>query len=127
VLVFGDDATGVVVDALDARWLHEVRMLASMTGQGASVLTITGRGADKGRALQVACADLGIDPFEVVAIGDSETDIEMFTVAGGSVAMGQAKPAVRDAATWVTASNSDDGVGQAIEQLLASGAVRNLS
>jgi hydroxymethylpyrimidine pyrophosphatase-like HAD family hydrolase len=51
-------------------------------------------------------------------MGDSETDVEMFRVAGASVAMGQASDVVREAATWVTASHGDDGVGLAIEGLL---------
>ena len=54
-------------------------------------------------------------------MGDSETDIEMFKVAGASVAMGQAADAVRQAATWVTGSHGDDGVGVAIESLLERG------
>ena len=101
----------------------EVRFLVSMTGRGAGVLTITGKGADKGRALSIACADIGIDPADVVAVGDSETDVEMFRVAGASVAMGQAAAVVQSAATWVTTANTDDGVGRAIEQLLVSGTV----
>ena len=35
-------------------------------------------------ALGVACADLEIPLSEVVAMGDSETDIEMFNVAGAN-------------------------------------------
>ena len=95
------------------------RFLNSMTGRGDSVLTLTSRGADKGVALQIACADLGIELSEVVAMGDSDTDVEMFRVAGASVAIGQASPAVQESATWVTTSNTDDGVGRAIAQLLA--------
>jgi hydroxymethylpyrimidine pyrophosphatase-like HAD family hydrolase len=123
VLVFGADHSRLVLDALAPRWADEVRFLVSMTGRGAGVLTITGKGADKGRALAVACADLGLDLADVVAFGDSETDIEMFRVAGASVAMGQAAPDVRAAATWSTTSNVDDGVGRAIEQLLLTGTV----
>ena len=123
VLVFGDELTRIVLDELAPRWVDQVRFLVSMTGRGAGVLTVTSAGADKGRALGVACADLGIDPADVVAFGDSETDVEMFRVAGASVAMGQAAPAVQDAATWVTAPNTADGVGTAIEQLLAGGVV----
>jgi hypothetical protein len=118
VLVFGEALTAAIVDRLAPAWQDEVRFLTSMTGRGASVLTLTGRGADKGLALQIACADLGIPTSDVVAIGDSETDIEMFRVAGASVAMGQASTQVREAATWVTTANTDDGVGRAIERVL---------
>ena len=123
MLVFGEELSQLVLDELASDWDDDVRFLVSMTGRGVGVLTVTGRGADKGRALAVACADSGSNPRDVVAFGDSETDVEMFRVAGASVAMGQAAAAVQDAATWVTAANSADGVGVAIEQLLVSGVV----
>ena len=57
----------------------------------------------------------------MVAFGDAENDIEMFRVARLSVAMGQASPQVRAAATTVTADNTDDGVAIAVERLLHDG------
>ena len=118
-LVFGEALSMLVLETLLPAWKDDVRFLNSMTGRGARVLTLTSQGADKGVALQIACADLGIALSEVVAMGDSETDVEMFRVAGASVAMGQASPAVQESATWVTTANTDDGVGRAIAQLLA--------
>ena len=118
-LVYGEQLTELVMTALQPTWQGQVRFLNSLSGRGSNVLTITSQGADKGLALQVACADLGIDLSQAVAMGDSETDIEMFRVAGASVAMGQATDDVRAAATWVTAANTDDGVARAIEHLLA--------
>lgn len=118
VLLFGKDLNAAVLDALLAGWQDDVRFLTSMSGSGASVLTLTGRGADKGLALEVACGDLGIEVSDVVAMGDSETDIEMFRVAGTGVAMGQAPSVVKDAAAWVTSAHDDDGVAHAIERLL---------
>ncbi len=118
VLLFGDDLNALVLETLLPVWRADVRFLTSMTSGGYSILTLTSTDADKGLALQVACADLDISVSDVVAFGDSETDIEMFKVAGASVAMGQASEVVRDAATWVTESHGDDGVGRAIEGLL---------
>jgi hydroxymethylpyrimidine pyrophosphatase-like HAD family hydrolase len=123
VLLFGDELNAIVLETLLPLWGEEVRFLTSMTGQGHPILTLTSAEADKGLALGVACADLDIPLSEVVAMGDSETDIEMFNVAGASVAMGQASAAVKQSATWVTASHGDDGVGLAIEDLLLGGAV----
>jgi Cof subfamily protein (haloacid dehalogenase superfamily) len=119
VLIFGDELNAAIVETLAPVWGTDVRFLTSMTGRGASILTLTSTQADKGVALEVACADLGIPPSAVVAMGDSETDVEMFRVAGASVAMGQAAAAVRSAATWVGAPHHDDGVGRSIEDLLA--------
>ncbi len=123
VLLFGDRLNALVLERLWPVWQDEVRFLTSMSGQGHSILTITSAEADKGRALRVACADLGLPATEVIAMGDSETDIEMFRVAGASVAMGQAADTVQQAATWVTTAHDDDGVGRAIEQILDGRAV----
>lgn len=117
-LTFGDDLNTWIMDELAPAWEEEVRFLAAMAAPGVRALTLTGRGADKGLALAVACRDLGIEPADVVAFGDSEADVEMFRVAGASVAMGQASPDVHAAATWVTGTNAEAGVGRAIEALL---------
>ncbi len=87
------------------------------------MLTLTAAGADKGAALSVACADMGLDTSQVVAFGDAEADVEMFRVAGASVAMGQATDHVKSMATAVTASNDEDGVALAVERLLATGSL----
>ena len=118
VLVFGTELGERIIADFQNEWRNDVRFLNSMTGWGQGVLTLTGGEADKGLALGVACRDIGVDVSDVVAMGDSETDIEMFKVAGASVAMGQADASVRAAATWTTTGHDDDGVGRAIEQLL---------
>lgn len=118
VMIYGPDTNARILAELAPRWGEEVRFLDSVIRGGMSVLTMTGHGADKGDALRIACADLGIDVGDVIAFGDSEADIEMFRVAGESVAMGQADDAVKAAATRVTASNADDGVALVIEALL---------
>ena len=63
------------------------------------------------------------EPRDVVAFGDAENDIEMFRVAGASVAMGQAMREVKAMATAVTSRNDEAGVARAIERLLANGEV----
>lgn len=119
VMIYGPDANARIVEELRPRYDAEVRFPLSVIGNhGATVLTLTGTGADKGLALELACAELDIDVTETMAFGDSETDIEMFRVAGASVAMGQADDAVKAAATQVTATNAEDGVALAIEALL---------
>lgn len=119
IMIYGPETNARIVDELRESWSEQVRFPLSVIGNhGATVLTLTGAGADKGVALTLACGELGIAAADVVAFGDSETDIEMFRVAGASVAMGQADDAVKAAATEVTASNADDGVALAIEAIL---------
>jgi hypothetical protein len=121
VLVQGTAVTTAVREALAGEWAAKVRFISSISGYAKSILTLTAVGADKGLALAVACRDLGIDPAEVVAVGDADNDMEMFRVAGGSFAMGQATDTVKAAAKAVTGTNDADGVAQAIERLLAEG------
>jgi Cof subfamily protein (haloacid dehalogenase superfamily) len=120
-LVQGTSVNQAVVEALAPTWSDRVRFITSLSGHAKSILTLTAVGADKGVALEVACRDLGIEPSEVVAIGDADNDVEMFRVAGGSFAMGQATPEIKAAAKAVTGTNEEDGVAQAIDRLLAEG------
>jgi Cof subfamily protein (haloacid dehalogenase superfamily) len=76
-------------------------------------------GADKGAGLRWLCAHLDIDADEVMVFGDEINDLAMFEFAGRSVAVANAAPLVRAAATHVTQSNDNDGVALAIEALLA--------
>lgn len=62
---------------------------------------------------------LGVQPSEVLAIGDELNDIEMIRWAGYGVAMGNALPQVKAAADAVTAPNSADGLAVVLEALLA--------
>jgi Cof subfamily protein (haloacid dehalogenase superfamily) len=121
VLIQGTETTAHIVERLGEQWKERVRFVESFSSRRKSILTLTAAGADKGAALSVACADMGISSMEVVAFGDAEADIEMFRVAGASVAMGQASPHVKSIATAVTLSNDEDGVAVAVEKLLHTG------
>lgn len=99
----------------------QVNIYDSIGPSGKIVITITARAASKGEALLTGCRKLGISPTEVVAFGDSGNDIEMFRVAGASVAMGQAEESVKSAASLVTRANTEDGVAIVIDRLLQTG------
>lgn len=68
----------------------------------------------------------GIDPAEIIAIGDDVNDIPMLKHAGLGVAMGNAKPEALAVADQVIGTNGDDGLAQFLEELVASGAVEPL-
>ncbi|HTW94831.1 MAG TPA: HAD hydrolase family protein, partial [Tepidisphaeraceae bacterium] len=65
----------------------------------------------------------GIEPRQIIAIGDDVNDIHMIRHAGLGVAMGNARPEVRAAARLVIESNKDDGLAQFLEKL-SSGQLR---
>lgn len=78
------------------------------------------RQSSKGKALKKLCRHLNFTQEEVACIGDGENDVFMFEVAGISFAMGNAKEAIQQKATYVTASNRNNGVAKAIDQILAN-------
>lgn len=53
-----------------------------------------------------------------MAFGDGLNDLSMIEAAGTGVAMANAAPAVLAAANHVSSSNDEDGVAQALEDLL---------
>jgi Cof subfamily protein (haloacid dehalogenase superfamily) len=101
---------------LQARLGEQVSLFPSEDGSG---LWASACDTDKGSGLLRLLAHLQISPAETVVIGDHTPDLDMFRVAGTSIAMGNAPAEVQAAATWVTATNDEDGVALAIERLLA--------
>ena len=81
-------------------------------------LDVTNPGADKGTAARNFAEWHGVDIADVCAIGDQENDVPMFRVAGHSIAMGNAPPAVAAQARHLTASNEQDGWAAAIERFV---------
>jgi Cof subfamily protein (haloacid dehalogenase superfamily) len=122
-LIQGTDAVERLRRELEAAWGAQVHFITSMSSFGKPILTLTAMGAHKGKALAVACEDLGIGVEDVVAFGDSGNDLEMFKVAGASVAMGQADDELKSAATFVSVRNDEDGVAVGIERLLSRGSL----
>lgn len=87
-------------------------------------LDITAVLANKGEALATLAERLGIELANTAVLGDGGNDVAMFKRAGFSVAMGQGEEVVREQADAVTASNAEDGVAQAIHQLILPRAQR---
>lgn len=127
VLIQGSETIAHVAEYLLEEWKDRVRFVESFSSRRRSNLTLTAAGADKGAALSVACADIGVSTNEVIAFGDSEADIEMFRVAGAAVAMGQSSDRVKSFAQAVTLSNDKDGVALAVERLLERGVIESIA
>lgn len=61
----------------------------------------------------------GIDPAQVMTVGDNENDIDMLQKASYSVAMGNGTRGAKKAASHVTAAVDDHGIALALESLPA--------
>lgn len=72
---------------------------------------------NKGAGLSKALEYLKISPANVVAIGDSETDLSIFDLCGYSIALSHSKNEVKDKADYVVSSGPGQGVVEAIDYL----------
>lgn len=76
------------------------------------------RDVSKGRAVVSVARELGIDLNHVMAIGDAENDRDMLELVGLGIAMGNAPESLKAAARYVTATNDEDGVAEALEKFV---------
>lgn len=74
--------------------------------------------AGKGKALEHVANEFGIKKNEIICIGDSENDIDMFKYSGMSVAMGNAHDIVKNNADYVTKPVDQDGAAFAINKFI---------
>lgn len=81
-------------------------------------IEITHSDAQKGIALESIAEKLGVDMDEVMAIGDNLNDVSMLSRVGYPVAMENATDEVKAVANYITESNEQDGVGNAIIKYL---------
>jgi len=93
------------------------------TKSDTNILEVMKEGVNKKRALEFVCSYLGIDPKEIMAIGDNENDLQMIEFAGLGVAMENAIEELKKIADFVTQSYEDDGVAKAIEKFVLGEAI----
>ena len=78
---------------------------------------INSPGIDKGTGFTKIMEKLSISADDVIAIGDSATDIPLFKVAKISIALGNASDHVKSEATMVVTAHAGDGVLEALDKL----------
>ena len=94
---------------------HEYTLaLTEYEDRGMSMLDVLRRGVTKATALAQWAKMRGIEPHEVMAIGDNWNDREMLEFAGTPVIMGNAVAELKSLGWRVTLSNDDCGVAAAI-------------
>jgi len=121
-----------VRDGLGIRlWLeagHEVAIISSRSSEavtrraGELGISHVHQGCtDKLAALESVCAATGVAPAQAAAMGDDLPDLPVLNAVAMPIAVSDAAPEVRDAATWVTETPGGHGaVREVIERLLSS-------
>lgn len=85
---------------------------------GEYFLTAYNKRAGKLGALRNVLKITGVNPANIMAIGDSEGDLGMISLAGIGIAMGNASKKLKDAADFVVSDNDNDGVAEAINKFV---------
>lgn len=92
-----------------------------LTTSVASFFEATNPFVNKGAAVRYLAEEiLGLQPSNVMTIGDNFNDVEMLEYAGIGVAMGNAPEQVQAIARWVAPTVEQDGVAAAIEEFIFS-------
>jgi len=81
-------------------------------------LDVTHPKANKGEVVMAMSELLNTPVDQIATIGDMPNDVLMFRKSGTSIAMGNASPEVQKAATYVTASNEQEGFAEAMEKFV---------
>ena len=76
-------------------------------------------GVNKASGLRAALVDLGIDPSQVVGVGDGENDHSLLAASGLGVAVANAVPALKKRADLVMRQPRGAGVVELIDHMLA--------
>ena len=114
VLAFDSDLEKI--DRVSKRLSESNHLAISSSSRGN--IEITHSDAQKGIALESIAEKLGVDMDEVMAIGDNLNDVSMLSRVGYPVAMENATDEVKAVANYITESNEQDGVGNAIIKYL---------
>lgn len=81
-------------------------------------LDVTHPKANKGEVVLTMSQLLNIPVENIATIGDMPNDVLMFRKSGVSIAMGNASPEVQKSATYVTASNEQEGFATAMDKFI---------
>jgi hypothetical protein len=78
---------------------------------------INSKGIDKARGFEEVMKMFSISYSDVIAIGDSVTDIPLFKIAKTSVALGNSSEYVKSHASFSASAKSGDGLIEALDKL----------
>ena len=100
---------------------NHFRNEADVMQSSPTYIEIVRPGVSKARAMLSLAEKRGVASEEIMALGDSGNDVEMLRAAGLGVAMGNAIPAVKEAADEVALPCESDGFADAVRRFVLEG------
>ncbi|MCR1898289.1 HAD family hydrolase [Irregularibacter muris] len=123
-----EELTGILKMVIYVREenVQEEKRIREITKEDATILRtyhlfvdVVGLNVSKYKALERLIKEQNIDPKQVIAIGDSENDVEMITNVGLGVAMANGSENLKKLAKYITPkTNDEDGVAEVIERFV---------
>lgn len=113
ILIDTPEVTDRLCDQMRQRYGERLNIIKSND----EYLEFMHAGANKAATLRRIAYRMGIAREQVLAIGDGHNDLPMMRWAGYAVAMGNAKPAVKEAADWVAPPIEQNGLARALVEL----------
>ncbi len=80
------------------------------------LIEVSASGITKASGLAIVAERLGVQASKIVAFGDMPNDVPMLNLVGRGVAVENAHPDAKAAASEVTTTNWDDGVAKVLER-----------
>lgn len=114
IMVIDDHRIDELLIQLESKYMGRLNYCRSRS----NFCEIIDVGASKWKALETLINQWGIDPSEVMAIGDQGNDLSMIRGAGVGVAMGNAPDEIKREANYVTDTVDEDGAAKAIEKFV---------
>lgn len=114
IMVIDDTRLDTLLEYLDGHFMGRLSFCRSRT----NFCEIIDVSASKWNALKSLAEEWGIQPEEIMAIGDQGNDLSMIEHAGIGVAMGNAPDYVKSHANFVAPTIDQDGAVEAIERFV---------
>ena len=119
IAVTEDSPSRLVYDYCMQQYPDRVHIVRHVNSAGSNLSAlIVHPEAEKGKSLLKLCHALSIPAGDVMAVGDSESDLTMFRVSGFSAAVQNASSTVAKAATAVAPFPYGEGVQWVIENMV---------
>jgi Cof subfamily protein (haloacid dehalogenase superfamily) len=116
--IVGVSADAALLGHSEAALRAELADHATIVRSQRYYLDITHSLANKGAGVRSIAKHLDVPLEEIAVIGDGPNDVVMFEAGGLSIAMGNAEPAVQQAANYVTGANNAAGFAEAMERFI---------
>lgn len=119
-----DQATATMNDLVKTFGNRVFCHSVSVVAFGMDVIEVFDPAVNKWEGVLHVARRHGIEPRQIIAIGDDMNDLPMIRSAGLGVAMGNARDEVKAAAKKVIGSNREEGLAKFLEELVAAHAVQ---